>query len=172
MTAKQRVIQTIQHQEPDRVPLDIEIREEVLNQLKKKIKAKSLEEVNQYLHVDIRKAGIRPGENFLIKGAFFHPRRKWVIKVGSEIYEDEWGIRYRADEKNRYFGFYTHPLAGAGPLKGYLFPDLCDNSRFEEVERTIREFGRDYAIMGIATLTFFEMAWQLRGYNNFIGVCT
>ncbi len=168
MTSRERVIRTIQHQEPDRVPLDIEMREEVLNQLKEKIGTQDLERINQYLHIDIRKARIKPGKNFLKKRAFFHPRNKWVIRVGSKTYEDEWGIRYRTDEENRYFGFHSHPLGGAKSLKGYMFPDLSDDSRFEEVKRTIREFGQDYAIMGIAGSTLFEIAWQLRGYRDFI----
>lgn len=168
MTPKERVITTIKHQKPDRVPLDIGMRVEVLNELKERIGATSSEEVNQYLHIDIRKARSKPGNDFLKRGAFFHPRRKWVIKASSEVYEDEWGIRYRADEKNRYFGFYAHPLAGIKSLKRYPFPDFCDDSRFEEVGRTIEKFGHDYAIMGIATVMLFETAWQLRGYDTFI----
>lgn len=168
MNSKKRVLKAINKEGPDRVPLDLEIRGEVLEQLRRCTGSETSEEAYRLLGIDIRRVEVRPGEEFLKKGAFLHPRRKWVIEKSLGVYEDEWGIQYRTDKDNRYFGFCYHPLMGATSLANYEFPDISDSTRFKEVDREIAEFAEEYAVMGIATLSFFEQAWQLRGYNRFI----
>jgi len=167
-TSRDRVLKAIEHKEPDRVPLDLSIRQEVLRQLMDHIGTEDPEEVNRFLGIDIRGVGLRPEREFLRKGAFCHPRDKWVIKKGPGIYEDEWGIQYYTDESDRYFGFYYHPLAQIKSLDQYRFPNIHDPNRLEDVIRTVEEFGDQYIIMGSTALTLFEQAWQLRGYEQFI----
>lgn len=168
MGPRERVLKAIRHEEPDRVPLDLEIRQEVLEKLMEHVGAYSLEELYHRLGIDIIRVDIQPVPEFMNRGAFFHPRRKWVIEVSPGIFQDEWGIQYRVDRTNRYFGFHRHPLAAAKTLKEYNWLDLGDPRRYGEVVEAINRYGSNYAIMGIATLTLFEQAWQLRGYKEFV----
>jgi len=165
--SRDRVEVAVRHQEPDRVPLDIWIREDVMRQLQKYVNVTDREEVLQYLGVDMRMVEASPGFNFLQKGAFFHPRGKWVIKKKEGVYEDEWGIQYFADRSNRYFGVLRHPLANASSLRNYDFPDIDDPTRFKVVESYISKFGDNYSIVASVPVgTLFDPAGHLRGYER------
>jgi uroporphyrinogen decarboxylase len=85
-------------------------------------------------------------------------------------YVDEWGIGWRSVPYETRFGVghYTemvgHPLADDAALDTYRAPDPTRPELYAEAERVVREFGRDYWIMGVTVTTVFETAWALRGY--------
>lgn len=106
------------------------------------------------------------------RDAFFHPKRKWVIEVSPSISQDEWGVQYHVDRTNNYFSFHHHPLTAVKTLKEYSWPDLEDPRSYGEIVEEINRYGNNYAIMGIATLTLFKRAGQLRGYKEFVSICT
>ena len=168
MKHRERVSIAIHHQEPDRIPLDFEARSEVIQNLLSFLQFEREEELLNHFDIDIRRGGISPGEEFLNRKAFFHPRRKWVIEVYPGIYEDEFGIRYRTDEDERYFGFLSHPLEKDEDLEKYRFPDSEEDIRYKSLLKCIDLFKEEFCIQGEATLTLFEQAWQMSGYEHFI----
>ncbi|MDK2896796.1 MAG: hypothetical protein PWP04_916 [Candidatus Atribacteria bacterium] len=168
MEHRDRVLKTLNHIEPDRPPFDFEARSEVVNKLLDFLRLSEEEDLLLYLDIDFRREGMGPGGAFLERGAFFHPRRKWVIEVSPGIFEDEFGIRYRTDEEGRYFGFVYHPLEKDEDLEHYQFPDPGDPARYESLQKTIVSYKNKFFIQGEATLTFFEQAWQMSGYEHFI----
>lgn len=168
MTAKERVLTAVRLQEPDRVPLDIEIREELLPELFRRLDVSDEEQAYRALEIDIRRVETAPPRAFTDRGGFLHRQRKWVRSVGPQAFEDEWGIGYRADREDRYFGFVHHPLAESDDLTGYPWPDFSDPERYVLAARAMEADGGEHAIVGIAIRTLFEQAWQLRGYNQFV----
>jgi uroporphyrinogen-III decarboxylase len=59
-----------------------------------------------------------------------------------------------------------HPLADDAAIAGYVPPDPGRPGLYDETARTIREFGRDYWIVGVAVTTIWETAWALRGLER------
>ena len=168
MEHRERVLKSLYHIEPDRPPFDFEARSEVVDSLLDFLHLSNEEDLLLYLDIDFRRGGMGPGEEFLQKGAFFHPRRKWVIEVNPGIFEDEFGIKYRTDEEGKYFGFVGYPLEKDEDLETYQFPDPGETIRYESLQKLVEIYKEDFFIQGEATLTFFEQAWQMSGYEHFI----
>ncbi|MBC7217819.1 MAG: hypothetical protein H5U36_06715 [Candidatus Caldatribacterium sp.] len=168
MDSRTRVYKALKHNEPDRIPLDFEAREEVVQGLIGILGLRNREDLLSYFGIDFRQGGLLPGGEFLRRGAFFHPRRKWVIEVSPGIYEDEFGIRYRTDDKGRYFGFIAHPLARDEDLSRFSFPDFEEEERYDALKKVVALFKSRFFIQGEATSTLFELAWQISGYEHFL----
>jgi uroporphyrinogen decarboxylase len=87
---------------------------------------------------------------------------------------DEWGIGWRdiAYETpfgaGRYTEIATHPLADAAALAIYRPPDPDAPGLYEDAARVVREYGRDYWIVGVTVTTIFETAWGLRGLSRLL----
>jgi uroporphyrinogen decarboxylase len=90
----------------------------------------------------------------------------------SGAYTDEWGVRWETQPYSTPFGAggYTemvgHPLADASALDKYQAPDPCRKKLYREAERVVREFKKEYWIVGATVCTVFETAWALRGYEQ------
>jgi uroporphyrinogen decarboxylase len=89
-----------------------------------------------------------------------------------ETYTDEWGIRWEVAAYETRFGtgHYTEmkgfPLADDAAIDRYVPPDPDRPELYIEAERTIREFGKEYWICGVAVTTIWETAWALRGLEQ------
>jgi uroporphyrinogen-III decarboxylase len=59
-----------------------------------------------------------------------------------------------------------HPLADDRAIDSYRPPDPNRAELYVEAERMIREFKREYWIVGVTVTTVFETAWALRGYEK------
>lgn len=169
MQSRERVKLALEHQEPDRVPLDFEARQEVTRGLCALLGLPDEETLLSFFGIDIRRASLEPGEEFRKQGAFFHPRRKWVIQIAPEgVFQDEFGIQYRTDEEDRYFGFVSAPLAQDEALEHYHFPDPGEECRYESIKSVLVKHKDHFFIEADATLTLFEQAWQMSGFEHFM----
>ena len=96
----------------------------------------------------------------------------------SDTYVDEWGITWRnvAYETRFGTGHYTemvgHPLADDDALDTYRAldayqpPDPNRPELYVEAENTIRQYKDEYWIVGVTVTTIWETAWALRGYER------
>ncbi|NLJ35864.1 MAG: hypothetical protein GX358_06515 [candidate division WS1 bacterium] len=185
MTPRQRLIAALKHQEADRVPRDLGgpvtgIHRDAYDRLKillgidepteifdlKQQLASCSEAVLQALGIDTRflDSGSRAGEGLEISEdeQYFG-------------YRDEWGIEWRMPKaKPLYYDMVNHPLAGlsAEDLAHYDFPPLAraDAPHIAELGERARELyeGTDYALVAFGPGRFFEFAWYLRGFENYM----
>ena len=87
-------------------------------------------------------------------------------------YVDEWGVGWNICEYQTPFGngHYTemcsHPLADDDAISRYRAPDPHRPELYHDAERLVREYGRDYFIVGVTVTTIFETAWALRGLER------
>ena len=90
----------------------------------------------------------------------------------SETYTDEWGVSWRNAPYETPFGkgTYTemvgHPLAEDEKIASYIPPDPQRPELYIEAERLIEEQRSEYWIVGVTVTTIFETAWALRGYEK------
>jgi uroporphyrinogen decarboxylase len=180
MTSRERIRKTLNHEEPDRVPIDFGqdfhngINEVAYANLLKHLNVADTDEIKVYdliqrlaivdskvldrFRVDTRYILANPNENF----------RVTIETDGS--FEDEWGV-YR----NR-VGYCCEtvrpPLAGMskGEIINHRFPDPAEQSRFTGLrdKAKIMYETTDYALMAGQAATIFYFSSELLGYKDFM----
>lgn len=187
MTARERVLLAIRHQQPDRVPFDLGstlvtgitrfVYRDLLSYLgikRKKIHicdiiqqlARVDEEVLQRLKVDVR-------------GIFTRDPSGWKLRVEDgenyTYFTDIWGITWRMPKVGGYYyDMCHHPLSGANieDLEHYAWPDPTDRTRIKglkEEARLIREKKKSAVILGSTGMTvgLLQTATWLQGFEEF-----
>lgn len=152
MNSRERVIATINHKQPDRVPLDIggtlatTMHQAVYDELKRKLGI--MDKSDEILELALQTAII--SEEMLkvlhgdVVGIYSKPPKNWkmVIDIEDNSYVDEWGIRYRMPRNGWYFEMIDHPLKDAtvASLNNYDWPDPYDEGRFEGIKEKAKYF--------------------------------
>jgi uroporphyrinogen decarboxylase len=184
MDSRQRFLASLEHREPDRVPIDlggmvtgittgasqglkahlgIDAADELADRVQQL--AQPHPAILERLHVDSRYLYLRAS-------------RDWQdIELGDDTYEDEFGIRRKAavrpDGHLLYYDFVGHPLSEArtvADLARYPWPDPHDPARYAGVAEAARALatGTDKAISLNLIASIFEFSWYLRGYVGFL----
>ncbi len=166
MNSRERVLTAINHEEPDRVPLQADFTPEVA------------ERMSAHLRLDNRTAEAYSGkvsELPLILGhdmlvAWHGIATSYYQNDEADEYTCEWGIRWGwvEYEGGRYTDIVTHPLAGEGALETFSCPDPNEEWRYDSVRELMDAHGDTHAIVGAMPCTLFEAAWYLRGYSRFL----
>ena len=141
MTSRERVIKTLQYEEPDRVPIDLGgsltnagIAKKAHQKLKEHL---GFIDNGKEEMVGVTGQLVRPDQRILdrfeadIYGISAKPPKSWIpaIKEDESNYycTDEWGIKYRMPKAHGYFfDMVEHPLAdikSIEELKDYRWPD-------------------------------------------------
>jgi len=185
MTPRERVNKALNHEEPDRVPIDLGgfqtgIHKKAYEDLLKHLK---LQEVVQIL--DPVQQIVVPSEAVLKR---FHADVRYVTAHGPDGFagnveintregrkwhdlRDEFGIVWSMpDDQMLYMDISHHPLANAAlkDIDSYPFPDGSDRTRFTGVREqalALRQ-NSNYALSsGICGVTY-EICWYLRGMEQ------
>jgi len=161
MNSRERVILALNHEEPDKVPIDIggthvtSMHRTIYKKLKKvlnienNLEEKILQFSLQSVIVSEEMLGKLHGD---IVGIYPNPPKSWKLEINLEdnSYFDEWGIKYHLPENGFYFDMIQHPLKGVNnqSLEKYNWPDPYDEGRFNGLEEKAKYFyeNTDYAI--------------------------
>jgi len=170
LSHRERVQLALDHQTPDRCPMQISFtpefatrlmegyKQKVLNPDESRKRSKSFE-LERLLEQDMLLTGLWDNSYF----------QKY--KPGEE-FTDEWGIGWKAIPYSTKFGtgIYTemidHPLKRDEDICTYRPPDPNRNELYRETEQVIRDFKSEYWIVGVTVTTMFEKAWALRGFEQ------
>lgn len=164
MTHKERFLMAINHEEPDRVPIDVWYTPEAERNL-----LEYLGEGTDKLSLYAADGGYLPhlmGHDFLI--TWHGPCTSYYSKEDPE-YVDEWGIKWRwvdTHTGNRYTEMVERPLANTDDLDRLRMPDFKDESRYRVAKEMIEKHGKEYGIIGGLACTLFELSWYLRGMDR------
>ena len=163
MEPYERVMRAINHQVPDRPPLNYLATPEANANLKKYLRIEEDELLRQYLGVDIRYVGPR----------FVGPKDMVGVTSVKEAGRDFLGVVWKP-VKHQY-GIYNeivfHPLAKATTvkeIKNYSWPSL-DWFDFSHLKEEIATLNKDhrYAVIYFAGGSF-ESPWYMRGLERFL----
>jgi len=186
MTSKERLRLALNHQEPDRVPYDLDSTVvsgisivalqhwldvlqlphepleigDVIQQL-----GKVPESLLQYLKVDTR--AVNPDDP-----------AGWELKFTEDdtyrYFVDEWGITWRMPkEGGHYFDMYRHPLkdiASIEEIKAHPWPNPSDATRYANLKAKVAEMKRlneAGIVLGRMGAGIVEIASWVRGVDNF-----
>ena len=115
MNSRERVEKTLNHQEPDKVPIDLE-------GLVTTIEAEAYEDLKRYLHIETEtmvmiRAHVAPDEEVLRKFEIDtrylwpYPTQKWIDVNRQDTIIDSWGIKWYRPKGSYYFDPNEHPIA-------------------------------------------------------------
>lgn len=182
MNSRERALKALNHQEPDRVPIDIggtsctTLVESVYQKLlgKYHIKNKDYgiihsamrsininEEVKEFLHSDTDIMCVNEPSG-------------GRIEMKEYGFIDEWGVKYRRSKVGNdfYYDICENPLAGAelDDLEKYPWPDPHDTERYKGLKEKVKILAeKDRFVLGnILESSIFEVAWYLRGFQEFL----
>lgn len=187
MTSKERLQMALNHQEPDRIPFDLDGTEtsgisiialknwlELHGIQKNSLEFSSLvcqlglmeEDVLQQFKVDTRCLRSNPPSNFTLT----------IQEEGEHsILTDEWGIRWKMPlEHGFYYDIDVSPLASFTAPKEvgeYPWPDPRDPSRYEHLRKkaeSMETTSQAGIVLERNTGGIFETSWWMRGFENFL----
>ena len=178
LTPRERLQMALNHQEPDRLPLDLggfvtTIETDPFNDLKKYMgknwettcflrdHVKIPEELLRYWEIDTRYVRMKPPQ-------------KWKLRIDADhSYVDEWGTRWKKPGSSLYWDPVEHPLKSASieDLEKYPWPDPNDPGRTEGLREEAKRLRQEtnFAIVADApALGPFESGWvTLRGAEQY-----
>jgi uroporphyrinogen decarboxylase len=185
MNSRERVVQALNHQEPDRVPFDLggtglsTIHVTAYRNLRRHLGLPEVQphvafvpeqlvrvdqDIAERLQSDVRP--VLPGTASTFEYVFRD-------EGDYEAYTDEWGIGWRKPvDGGFYYDMYHHPLAEANSLdelNAHPFPDPLDGGRFaplREQAETARAEGKAVALAGPCAGIAEVYSW-LRGYEEY-----
>lgn len=186
MTSRERLLLTLQHKEPDRIPLDVGVgracgitvnayrnllswlgvRKDTIDMkppLESQL-ARMDEGVLRQLKVDVRGISLKSPSN-------------WELEIVEEDdfywYKDEWGIKWKMPkQRGYYYDIMEHPLRGASEaqVKQYLWPNPCDSARIKGLKEEVRKLRQktDAALLLAVSLAngFLQMGVRLEGFED------
>ena len=174
MKHRDRVSTALQHQEPDRCPMQISFTPEFAVRLEADLKIKG-----QGLHNPHGGGNTYELERLLDQDMLL-TSVGWVNGYYQdgyqdvESYQDEWGVTWKTIEYKTRFGTgkYTepagHPLEDDRALETYSPPDPQRPGLYAEARQVIRDYKDEYWIVGVTPTTIFETAWALRGFERLL----
>lgn len=168
MKHRERVMLALNHEPPDRCPMQVSFTPEFADRLRADLQVKGHAEHNPHGGGNTYELELALGEDMLLTSV------GWANSYYQEsgAYIDEWGIRWKPVAYQTPFGIgrYTeiaeHPLADDEAVLRYQSPDPHRPELYHEAERVIKDFKDEYWIVGVTVTTIFEGAWALRGYER------
>ena len=184
MTPRKRFLAALNHEEPDRIPLD-------LGGINTSLMIGTHDNLKQYLgmadqptHIlsktwQIAKTPESILEKFSIDTRYIFPEinppQSVVEEKGkneTDYFIDEWGVKRRF--VLHYYEMESHPLQDAKrieDIEAYPWPDPKEFIVLDGLRQRARQMHEDtdYAIAGyMGGASLFEQAWYMRGYTNLL----
>lgn len=177
MTGRDCVLAAINHEEPERLPVDFGGRHTTLHiqihkELKRHLGIEGGEEVfRQYW---LQTVEIDPRVNQILGGdiaAFCTGAPdNWKLEVSKDlVFYDEWGAGYHMPAGSNYFDYCYHPLAKAQTIQDlddYPWPDPLNPGRFQGLRQAVKqcfEQGEKAIMLTVSPAGSWEHTWTLRG---------
>ena len=180
MTSRERVLATLNHEEPDRIPVDIGSTITTTMVLAGYKRFKNYLDISDSPDILVSRMfqAVKMDERILkllqvdFRPVFYGGPKGWKdIEGPNDTYVDEWGLKLRRAANGFYYDMIDHPLKNVTieDLGSYNWPDPLDPGRFEGIEKEARELheNSDYAVVGPGcSVGFFELCWYLRGLEQ------
>jgi uroporphyrinogen decarboxylase len=168
MTSKERFLTTLEHAEPDRVPVFANLTPQVGERLGKELgvpEAPVMSRMSQ--RVSHNEVLIQLGNDAVAIRPTWpkHVQERWQRNV----LVDDFGFEYTR------IGYYAEvakrPLAHVqtiADVEAFQTPDPLLPETWKYVEEQISRYGENYAIIGDLEASIFELSWNLVGLEKFV----
>ncbi len=176
MNPRQRIIATLEHQKPDRVPILLFWRDEIWEAVKKHYRVETAGEVARileadlyrYAEIDTRWPDFEKRINGELNGPFGHIGQ--TILHDERTFEDPWGVVERVGTDGKYLEWVNGPFVENNDLDAFPWPSqddlVYDPDNLAESVRVFQEEG--YWVSCLNGVHPFKQAWRMRGMENFL----
>jgi uroporphyrinogen decarboxylase len=176
MNHKERVLTALDHQVPDRCPMQISFTPEFAERLRRDLRLDGGAMHNPHGAGNTYVLERALDEDMLLTSvgwanSYYGSER---FGDGGETYTDDWGVGWRTVPYETRFGtgHYTekvsHPLAEDAAIASYRPPDPTRPELYDDAAALLAEYGDDYWIVGVTVTTVLETATALRGYERIL----
>ncbi len=185
MTGRQRLLAAMNHQTPDRIPIDLGGNQTGIHKCAYEMLIKHLELDEEIAIIDAVQQLAKPSEAVLQRlrvdtryihagaAAGFDGRIVAAERDGQRWHDlvDEFGIRWSMpDESPLYMDITHHPLADASTadVKAYPFPKGDDPTRFAGLREQALQIRNEtpYAVVSGISGVVYEICWYMRGLER------
>ena len=150
MTIRERVLASFNHQQPDKIPYDIQLTKPAHDRM-----ADYLVDQDFASKLGNCFTWLRP-----------HPENKRYIQIEPNIWEDEFGVLWdKSIDKD--IGIPINQLITPERFADFQWPDPHDPARYDDFNMKIRENPDSVALASIG-FTLFERGWTLAGMENLL----
>jgi len=185
MTSRERVLAAINHQEPDRVPIDLGGNQTGIHKFAYANLIKHLGLDEEIEIMDLVQQLAKPSEAVLER---LRVDTRYIFAGGAKSFDygvvkrerggriwhdftDEFGVTWSMpDDRPYYFDISHSPLAGLSlkEIQEYPFPKGDDPTRFEGLRDRALELKREtpYAVISGISGVVYEICWYMRGLEN------
>ena len=168
MKPRERVELALNHERPDRCPMQISFTPEFAIRLHDDMELKGRGLHNPHGGGNTYELERSLGQDLLLTSV------GWANSYykDDKPYTDEWGVGWEIHPYSTPFGpgSYTeiasHPLSNEASIQSYQPPDPNREELYESSARMIADFKDNYWIVGVTVTTIFETAWALRGLEQ------
>ena len=175
MTRRERILATVNHQRPDRIPTAVTGRPEVNRDLMAHFGVDNMGEVSRILGADgwggaglaIDFPDFKRRVNGTIEGDFPYAGADMILQ-DSITFEDEWGVVRRVGSNGKYVEWVTGPLANAEHPDEWDFPTVDRIIDDGTLAARVKELKEQDLFVGGGCSMPFKTAWELRGLENLL----
>jgi uroporphyrinogen decarboxylase len=165
---RQRVLTSLDHQSPDRCPMQISFTPEFARRLREQMRLQGRVSHNPHGAGNTYELELALDQDLLLTSV------GWANSYyqSQDGYTDEWDIGWRPCTYQTPFGpgVYTevvsHPLADDRAIDRYRAPDPARPELYMEAQKLLDHYKAEYFIVGVTVTTLFETAWALRGLSQ------
>lgn len=174
MTARERVMKALKLMEglPDRVPVQFDLCRTHIEHFGKKLGLPIKYTENYYEDITYRISAneirLAMGSDLVVTGPSVAKGYR-IEPFADGTWINEFGMRMK--EGDIYIEVVEHPLKDAATIadiEAYELPDPFAPGRYDDVERIVRQYKKDYFIVGDIELTLFSLAEQLLGMEKYL----
>ncbi len=170
MKPRERVETALNHEAPDRCPMQISFTPEFADRLRNDLEIQGRKVHNPHGGGNTYELERTLGQDMLLTSV------GWANSyyLADEAYVDEWGVGWDMQPYETPFGtgHYTemvrHPLADDQAIVSYQPPDPNRPELYDDAAQAIRDFKDDYWLVGVTVTTILETAWALRGLEQML----
>ena len=173
MKPRERVLAALNHEQPDRCPMQVSFTPEFANRLREDMQRTTGAAHNPHGGGNTYELERALGEDLLLTSVgwanSYYANQSFG---GGETYTDDWGVGWHNAPYETRFGngFYTEvagfPLANAAAIDSYRAPDPNLAGLYDDAALLISRYKPEYFIVGVTVCTIFETAWALRGLEK------
>jgi uroporphyrinogen decarboxylase len=170
MKSRERVEIALDHQQPDRCPMQMSFTPEFAERLRQDMEIHGQRVHNPHGGGNTYELERALGEDMLLTSV------GWANSyyMDAKDYVDEWGVGWHNQPYQTPFGtgHYTeivsHPLADDRAIPDYQPPDPNRPELYLDAAQMLQDFKEEYWIVGVTVTTIFETAWALRGLEQLL----
>lgn len=169
--SRDRFFQTVRHERPDRVPLDLWARPEIIRRLKEHL---DTDDVETALGVDFARVEI--GERVAAydrrtdepRGGDWPGAGRRYVWHDERTFEDAWGVVQRVGEDGKLVQWIHGPLVDGCDVDDFAWPGPESLDAPATVAPRVDELkSRDRVVLAEVTMPF-KRAWHMRGLENLL----